>query len=118
MPQPEWIEHRRGDGELVGWMSPQGDRFVPIDLLGRELSQSLDWFEAEKLLDETGIGYLADAYELQLDDGHWLRVRVVEVSADRILVKKEDWGDMGASQLHYTVAWPIPDTLRALDRSR
>jgi len=117
MPKPEWIEHRRGDGELLGWMSPAGDRFVPIDLLGRELGGSVDWFEAEKLLDTTGIGYLADAYELRLD-GHWLRVQVVEVSTDRILVKKEDWGDMGAPQVHYTVAWPIPDTLRALDRSR
>jgi hypothetical protein len=118
MPKPEWIEHRRGDGELVGWMAQEGDGFVPIDLLGRALSERLDWFEAERLLNETGIGYLAEAYELRLDDGHWLRVRILEVSTDRILVKKEDWGDMGAPQLNYTVAWPIPDTLRALDRSR
>ena len=44
----EWIEHRRGmDGELLGWMRPADDGFVVIDLLGRELTGVVDWFEAE-----------------------------------------------------------------------
>jgi len=31
----DWIEHRRGDGERLGWMRPLGGLFVVIDLLGR-----------------------------------------------------------------------------------
>ena len=36
---------------------------------------------------------------------------------DRILVKKDDWGDFGTTQLGYTLPWPIPDSLRPLDLS-
>ena len=88
MLNPDWIEHRRGDGELLGWMSPEGEKFVPVDLLGRPLTDPVDWLAAEEVLEAVGIGYLADPYELKLDDGQWLRVRVTEVSTDRILVKK------------------------------
>jgi hypothetical protein len=111
---PEWIEHRRGDSELLGWMRPAGDGFVVVDLLGRELTGVVDWLAAEATLDATGIGYLADPFELRLDDGHWLRVRLTEISADSIRAKKEDWGDMNAPQVYYTVAFPPGDELRAL----
>ena len=108
----DWIEHRRGDRELLGWMRPQGEGFVVIDLLGREISDELDWLDAEELLEQRGIGYLADRYELQLDGGHWLLVRIVEVSPQRIRVKKEDWGDINATALYYEVEFPMPATLR------
>ena len=108
----DWIEHRRGDRELVGWLRPEGGGFVAIDLLGREISAELDWLDAEELLEERGIGYLADRYELQLEDGHWLLVRIVEVSPERIRVKKEDWGDVNATAVYYEVEFPMPATLR------
>lgn len=112
-----WIEHRRGlDGELLGWMKPVGEGFVAIDLLGRERTGAVDWLDAEEALDDLGIGYLADPYELQLDDGNWLRVRMAEVSAGEIRVKKDDWGDMSAPQLFYSLPFPAPDTLRPLHR--
>lgn len=113
---PDWIEHRRGrDGELVGWMEPAGDRFVVVDLLGRPRTGPVGWFTAEETLDELGIGYLADAYELRLDTGAWLRVRITEVSTDHIGVKKDDFGDMTATQLHYAVPFPAPlEVLRPL----
>lgn len=118
MPAPaDWIEHRRGDGELVGWLRPEGDGFVAIDLLGRTVSGVLEWMTAEELLDELGIGYLADPYELLLDTGAWLRVRILEVSTERIVVKKDDWGDMTATQVTYTLGFPMPETLRVLDAS-
>ena len=109
---PEWIEHRRGDGELLGWMRPDGDGFVVVDLLGRELTGVVDWLAAEETLDATGIGYLADPFELKLDDGRWLRVRLTEISADSIRAKQEDWGDMNTSQVYYTLAFPPGETLR------
>ena len=109
--QPDWIEHKRGrDGELLGWMQPEGDGFVVIDLLGRRRTDAVDWFDAEEALDSLGIGYLADPYELLLDSGEWLRVRITEVSTSRIGVKKDDWGDMTAPQLFYAVDFPAPPT--------
>ena len=47
MVNPDWIEHRRGDGELLGWMSPGGEGFVPVDLFGRPLADPVDWLAAE-----------------------------------------------------------------------
>lgn len=112
----DWIEHRRADGERVGWMRPEGDGFVPIDLLGRELTGPVDWLTAEETLERAGIGYLADLYELRLDDGSLLRVRLAEVSPTRIVAKQDDFGAVGAPQLFYTLPFPLPETLRPLRR--
>ena len=60
---PDWIEHKRGDRELLGWIAPDGDGFVVFDLLGRSRTPApVDWLDAEELLEELGIGYLADRY--------------------------------------------------------
>ncbi len=112
----DWIEHRRADGERVGWMRPEGDGFVPVDLLGRDLADAVDWLTAEETLERAGIGYLADLYELRLDDGSWLRVRLAEVSPTRIVAKQDDFGAVGAPQLFYTLPFPLPETLRPLAR--
>ncbi|MEO6941399.1 MAG: hypothetical protein ABI238_07365 [Terrimesophilobacter sp.] len=109
----DWIEHRRsGDREAIGWMRPEGGGFVVIDRLGRERTEAVDWFTAEETLDDLGIDYLADKYELRLENGEWLQVRIVEVLPEEIRVKKDDWGDMTAPQIYYSVAFPIPDRLR------
>ncbi len=110
----DWIEHRRGDGELLGWMLPQGDGFVLVDLLGRIGTEVVDWSTAEETLESTGIGYLADPYELLLDDGRWLRVRITEVSVHGVRLKKEDWGAMDAPAMTYVLPFPVGDRLRPL----
>lgn len=98
-------------------MKPVDEGFVAIDLLGRRRTGVVDWIRAEETLDELGLGYLADPHELRLDDGSWLRVRIAEVSSAEIRVKKEDWGDMNATQIYYAVAFPITeDQLRPLPR--
>ncbi len=114
----DWIEHRRTeDRERVGWMKPVDDGFVAIDLLGRHRTDVVDWLTAEETLDELGLSYLADPYEVRLDHGGWLRVRIAEVSPDEVRVKKDDWGDMTAPQLYYTVSFPVDDEqLRPLSR--
>lgn len=112
MPTRDWIEHRRGDGELVGWMRPAGDGFVPIDLLGRERAGALDWLAAEELLDELGIGYLAELYALTQPDGTTLRVRIVEVSTEGIRVKRDDFGAIDGPRLVLELPWPMPAELR------
>ena len=113
----DWIEHRRGDGALLGWIRPAGEAFVVIDLLGREISEPLDWFDAETLLEATGMSYLADAYELRLEDGQWTRVRITEVSTRRVRVKLEDWGDMKAPTREYILPFPPTGDLRLFEAS-
>ncbi len=95
-------------------MRPEGDGFVVIDLLGREISDPLDWFAAEELLEETGLRYLAEPFQLERADGSPLRVRLTEVSTRRIRVKKDDYGDITASLVEYELPWPLPAELRPL----
>ncbi|RZU65619.1 hypothetical protein EV379_1953 [Microterricola gilva] len=110
----DWIEHRRGDGELVGWIIPRGDDFVVVDLLGRERGVPVDWLSAEDALEELGIGYLADIYLLTLESGTELRVRIAEVSSAGITVKKDDFGDIGAPQRCFSLPFPAPTSLRVM----
>lgn len=93
-------------------MNPLGEGFVAIDLLGREVTDEVDWLTAEETLEERGIGYLADPFELLLEDGRWLGVRIIEVSTDLIRVKREDWGAMDIPQEEYQVGFPLPSDLR------
>ena len=51
-----------------------------------------------------------------MDDGRWLRVRIAEVTPELIRVKKDDWGDMTAPQIYYSVPFPVEDRLRPLSR--
>ncbi|WP_291036668.1 hypothetical protein [Herbiconiux sp.] len=69
MDRSDWIEHRRGDRELVGWMRPEGP-------------------------------------------GGDLRVRITEVSTERIRVKKDDFGAIDVPMLEYVLPWPMPPELR------
>jgi len=116
----DFIEHRRPDGELVGWLRPEGvggsEGFVPIDLLGRELGDgaAVEWLDGEQLLEAHGIGYLADPYVLRLDDGTDLRVRITEVSTVRIVVKKDDFGAIDVPLMRFELAWPMPPELTPL----
>ncbi|WP_139417656.1 hypothetical protein [Agromyces laixinhei] len=114
----DWIEHRRGDGELLGWMRPDGEGFVVIDLLGRPLTDAVDWLSAEETLEATGIGYLAELYELRLDDGRWIRVRITEASSTVLRVKNDDFGAIDVPTVEYELPFPIDDRLRPLTGER
>ncbi|MCD5348380.1 hypothetical protein PX701_10325 [Agromyces sp. H3Y2-19a] len=114
MNRPDLIEHRRPDGELVGWLRPEGEGFVPVDLLGRELGDSVDWLTGEEQLEARGLAYLADPYVLLLGDGTELRVRITEVSADRIVVKKDDFGAIDVPLMRFELGWPMPPELTPL----
>ncbi|MCD1572880.1 MULTISPECIES: hypothetical protein [Agromyces] len=114
MDRSDFIEHRRPDGELVGWLRPEGEGFVPVDLLGREHGGPVDWLDGETLLEELGIRYLADPYALRLENGTELRVRITEVSTRGIVVKKDDFGAIDAPLVRYELAWPMPPELTPL----
>jgi len=108
----QWIEHRRGDGELLGWMTPEGDGFVVIDLLGRTRSDEVDWLTAEETLEEIGLGFLADPFELRLPDGRWLPVRIAELSPESIRVTRDDWGAADIEEREFSTPFPITEVLR------
>ena len=113
----DWIEHRRHDGETVGWIVPDGEGFRVRDLLGREVTdEPLDWLGAEELLDERGIGYLADRYALRLPDGTERPVRISEASPRGITVVADEFGAasaVGADADRYRLPFPAPDVLQA-----
>lgn len=108
----DWTAHRRDDGELVGWIRPDGDHWAAIDLLGREVAASGDWLDAEAALEERGLGYLADVWMLERGGGA-VRVRMVEVTPARIIVKVDDFGDVSHATERIVLPWPIPAQLRA-----
>ncbi len=115
LPQ-DWIEHRRGDGELLGWMLADGDGFRVFDLLGRERTDGpVDWLDAEELLDELGIGYLADRWTLRFDDGTERPVRISEASPRGVTVVGDEFGAasaVGAQLDRFRLPFPAPAELR------
>jgi hypothetical protein len=117
---PDWIEHRRADGELLGWMVADGEGFRVFDLLGRERTAAqgdgaMDWLAAEELLDELGIGYLADRWTLCLADGVERPVRIAEASTRGITVVADEYGAasaVGADPERFRLPFPVTDELR------
>jgi hypothetical protein len=116
----DWIEHRRADGELLGWMLADADGFRVFDLLGRERTSgdadgAIDWLAAEELLDDLGIGYLADQWTLCLPDGAERPVRIAEVSVRGITVVADEFGAasaVGADLERFRLSFPVTDELR------
>ncbi len=109
----DWIEHRRaGDRELLGWVRLDGEGFVAIDRLGHEVTGVVDWHDAEEALEERGLAWLADLWHLTHADGTATRVRIVEVSPERVVVKLDDFGDIRAELRTWTLPFPAPDRLQ------
>ena len=123
MPRSDWTPHRRDDGELLGWIRPDGDRWVAVDVLGRPVSTPVEWLDAEAALEDHGIAWLADPWLLEGEgegeDDRALRVRILEVTPDedgtpgRIVVKVDDFGDVTRPPTQrFSLPWPIPARLR------
>lgn len=113
MPDETWVEHRRsGDRELLGWVRPSGDGFVAVDRLGRDATGPVDWTDAEDALEERGLHWLADLWQLTRADGTVLRVRLVEVSPARVVVRVDDMDAADESQVaRHELPFPAPASL-------
>lgn len=108
----DWTPHRRDDGELVGWIRPSDDLWVPVGLFGHDIGEPQEWLDAEAALENVGIAWLDETWILETDDGP-ARVRMVEVTPARILVKLDDFGAIGGSlPTIFDLAWPAPPELR------
>jgi hypothetical protein len=115
----DWIEHRRPDGETLGWMVAEGDGFRVHDLLGRVVSpEPLEWLDAEELLEDLGIGYLADRWTLTFPDGTQRPVRIAEASARGVTVVADEFGAasaVGGALERFRLPFPVPAELRPAD---
>lgn len=116
----DWTPHRRDDGELLGWIRPDENHWVAVDVLGRTISDPIEWLDAEEALEEHGLSWLADPWMLDGEAERPLRVRMVEVAPDqggapgRIVVKVDDYGDMSRTAAdQFVLPWPVPQQLRA-----
>ena len=111
-----WIEHRREDGETVGWIVIDGDGFRPVDILGRQVAaEPVDWLDAEQALNALGIGFLADRYFLRLADGSERPVRITEASIRGVTVVADEFGSasaVGANSERFLLPFPAPEELR------
>jgi hypothetical protein len=118
----DWIEHRRADGEVVGWIVPDGEGFRVHDLLGRERTpagedggvEPIDWLAAEELLEGLGIGYLADRWTLRLPDGSERPVRIAEASPRGVTVVADEFGAasaVGGALERFRLPFPIAGEL-------
>ena len=114
----DWTPHRRDDGELLGWIRPEGDDWVAVDLLGHEASDPGDWLVVEEALEARGLSWLADIWMLERDASEPLRVKLVEViparagEAGRVVVQTDDFGAIDAPVEIYELPWPSPVALR------
>jgi hypothetical protein len=121
-----WIEHRREDGERVGWIVPAGDDFLAYDALGRQVTPDpVDWLSAEETLEERGLRFLADRFVLEIDgaggDGGPASrpVRISEVGTEGITVVTDEFGGasaVGSGAEAIRLPFPVPDSLRQADR--
>ena len=81
----------------------------PGSIQGREF-RSFDWAAAEACLDELGLGWLAEVWTLDTDDGP-LRVRIVQVAPDGVVVQTDDFGAIDVPVDRYDLPWPSPPEL-------
>ncbi len=105
-----WMPHRRADGEVVGYVREAGDGFQPMDPLGRPLAEPSDWLAAEELLDVHSLAWLTDAFLLSVDQAE-VRVRVTELTPERVRVKLDDFGAVGPGEPQ---RWELPLPTNAL----
>lgn len=109
----DWIPHRRGeDRELLGWIRPDGDGWVAVSLLGREITGAVEWLDAEEALESAGLSWLAEIWMLEGIAAEPLRVRLVEVTPDRVVAQTDDYGAIDVPVERFELPWPPPEGLR------
>lgn len=114
----DWTPHRRDDGELLGWIRPEGEDWVAVDLLGHAASGAIEWLDAEHALESRGLSWLADIWMLERGESEPLRVKLVEVTPGRVgeaghvVVQTDDFGAIDVPVERFELPWPSPPALR------
>ncbi|MFV0427640.1 MAG: hypothetical protein ACK5KU_11500 [Beutenbergiaceae bacterium] len=111
----DWMPHRRSsDGELVGYLTFDGEFFTPLTVFGYPLSPAADFEDAEATLDDHGLMVLTQPWVLSLPAGD-VRVSIAEATPDfvRVVEDPERMANVvGATLPSHTLPVPVPATLR------
>lgn len=103
--------YREDDGELLRYLVPDGELFIPVTLFGYELGEAADEYDASQILESIGLSYLADTWVLTIPDrDEPINVQIVEASPEALKVKSVDYGweqDYGT-----IIELPVPETGR------
>ena len=107
-----WVPYyREDDGELLGYLVPDGGLFIPVTVFGYELGDAVDEYDASQVLESIGLSYLADTWVLSVADrDEPINVQIVEASPEVLTVKSVDYGweqDYGT-----IIDLPVPETGR------
>lgn len=119
IPQPnekkmiptDWTAIHRDDDELLGFLAPAGDglQVIPTTVFGHQLAESCHPVDAIAVLESTGLSYLADRWELLLENCHEpTTVQIFEASPDSVTVQSIDY-EYGT---RYTLATPTDNRLQ------
>lgn len=107
---------RPDDREHVGYIEMTDDGlFIPYDLLRRQYGEPMELFEAEELLDATGLHALGEQWLLRAEDGAWVPVGIHAFSRETVAMapQLDDGAVAKALDLTATVMLPLPtDRLR------
>ncbi|MCI1832860.1 MAG: hypothetical protein LKI77_07980 [Bifidobacterium sp.] len=111
--ESNWIEYRRdSDGERLGWIIDNNESYTVVDLLGHQRFTTDDWLKAEQYLEDLGLMYLSEQYEMRTASHEWIPVRITGVSSKEIQVKTEDFGAIDSPTTTYSLPFPMPEQLR------
>lgn len=103
---------RRRDDELVGYLTHQGETVLPVTLFGYPLAEPSDLATAQRVLESSGLSVLAEPWWLEQPGGDAIRVKIREVSADRLVVVSDDFGYGGTMNDAIVLEVPEPGRLR------
>ena len=93
VPESWAAYYREDDGELLGYLVPDGDSFLPVTVFGYELGEAVDEYDASHVLESIGLSYLADTWVLSIADrDEPINVQIVEASPEALKVKSVDYG--------------------------
>jgi hypothetical protein len=108
----EWIEHRRADdNELIGFLVPDGECFLPVTVFGYPIAATSAREAAEEELDQGGLRYLAERWTLQLEGQSPIQVEIVEANPQKVVVKNVDFSSGLDHGTRFTIQVPLNDQL-------
>lgn len=101
----------RDDGELIGFITQQDERWVPCAVFGLPLGEPDSREHAEDVLHGHGLSYLADRWEVR-EHGEWITVTLIEATPEQVTVSYADYGHPEMFNTRRTITTPTPEELR------
>lgn len=101
----------REDGELVGYLKPTNEMWVPCTVFGFPLADAASRDEGEDYLLAHGLSYLAERWE-HLHDSDWVTVNIVEASPQEITGRLVGYGHPELFGVNKALLSPDASTLR------